>query len=243
MIRVAKVSKRFGGLQALHDLSFRVEPGEVVGFVGPNGAGKTTTLRILTGFIEADEGEVEVAGFDMRTQGAMARACLGYMPERTPLCEDMRVEEFLRYRAHLKGVPRTKVGEAIEREVERMELGEVRRRLIGKLSRGFRQRVALADAIIADPKVLLLDEPTTGLDPLQRRSFRSLLATLSEGRAVLFSSHVLPEVQAVVSRLLVIDHGKLVADGDWATLRQQASLPDEASAEEVFASLVEGAAP
>lgn len=238
MIRVTNIGKHFGATQAVSELSFEIAVGEVVGFVGPNGAGKTTTLRMLTGYLEADEGQIEVAGFDMRRAGHEARARLGYMPERTPLCDDMRVLEFLRFRARIKGLDNRASKRAVAEEVERFELGEVQNRLIGNLSRGFRQRVALADAIVADPAVLLLDEPTTGLDPLQRRGFRKLLTELGKGRSVLFSSHVLSEVEAVVSRLIVINRGRLVADGDLQSLRLRAGLNAQASAEDVFAALM-----
>lgn len=240
VIRVEAISKKYGSLCALREVSFEVEKGEMVGFVGPNGAGKTTMLRILCGYLLADEGQVSIAGYDLRTARADACGTLGYMPENAPLHEDMRVLEFLRYRARLKGVSRAAVSTRVSAVIEQLELGEVQRRLISRLSRGFRQRVALADALVADPSVLLLDEPTSGLDPLQRRSFRKLLKELSAQRSVLLSSHVLPEIEALTPRLLVIAKGAIVADGDAASLRRRAGLPEGADTEDVFAALVGG---
>lgn len=238
MIRVEGISKRFGTAHALRNVSFEVAAGERVGFVGPNGAGKTTALRILSGFLSADEGRVAVAGIDVGTRRHEACAVLGYMPDTAPLHRDMRVSEFLRYRARLKGVAKAEVAQSLSRVVADLDLGEVEHRLIARLSRGYRQRVALADALIADPKVLLLDEPTTGLDPLQRRAFRDLLLEHSGERSVLFSSHLLPEVEAVAQRFLVLSRGSLVASGDLEELRSQAKLPADASADDVFAKLV-----
>ena len=232
------MSKRFGKAYALRNVSFELAVGERVGFVGPNGAGKTTALRILSGFLRADEGSVEISGFDVVSQRPKACANLGYMPDTAPLHTDMRVSEFLEFRARLKGISASQVGERLAIVVADLELGEVQRRLIGRLSRGYRQRVALADALIADPKVLLLDEPTTGLDPLQRRAFRELLLRQSEKRSVLFSSHQLNEVEAVAQRFLVLGRGRLVASGDLEELRVQAELSKAATADDVFAKLV-----
>ncbi len=241
MIQVRDVSKRFGSTKVLHTLSFSLAQGEIVGFVGPNGAGKTTTLQIISGFLRPDSGAIQVAGHDVQEQRKAACSAIGYMPERAPLDADMRVSEFLKYRATLKGVQRSRVAERVEQTIEELELASVARKLISRISKGFRQRVALGDALIANPKVLILDEPTSGLDPMQRRTFRALLKTLSKDRCVLFSSHVLPEVEAVVSRYLVLHKGKLIADGSLAALREQAKLTKSANAEETFARLIETA--
>ncbi len=238
MIRVHGICKRFGSAHALRNVSFEVAPGERVGFVGPNGAGKTTALRILSGFLSADAGEVFVGGANVAHQRRKACEQLGYMPDRAPLHTEMRVGEFLTFRARLKGLGRGEVPARVARVIEELELGEVERRLIGRLSRGFRQRVALADALVADPKVLLLDEPTTGLDPIQRRAFRDLVLALSCDRSILFSSHLLPEVEAIAQRFLILDRGRLVASGSLEQLRAKAALPASASADDVFAKLV-----
>ncbi|MCP4446712.1 MAG: ABC transporter ATP-binding protein [Myxococcales bacterium] len=234
------MSKRFGAAHALRDVSFNIAEGERVGFVGPNGAGKTTALRILSGYLSADAGRITVAGFDVGTSRRDACANLGYMPDTAPLQTDMRVSEFLRFRARLKGVARGDTGERLAAVISDLELEEVQERLIARLSRGFRQRVALADALIANPRVLLLDEPTTGLDPLQRRSFRELLLQHSADRSVLFSSHHLPEVEAIVERFLVLGAGTLVAAGDLEQLRERADMLSSASSDDIFAKLVAG---
>ncbi|MBL4635910.1 MAG: ABC transporter ATP-binding protein [Kofleriaceae bacterium] len=239
MILVEGVDKHFGGREVLSGLHFSLKSGEVVGFIGANGAGKTTTLRILSGFLNADRGTVKIAGHDIIRERQAACALIGYMPEGAPLYDDMRVSEYLRFRAKLKGVARRSVAEQVARVVEDLELKDYYRTLNSRLSKGYRQRVALADALIADPKVLILDEPTSGLDPLQRRAFRELLRKSSDRRCVLFSSHVLPELEAVVSRFLVLNGGTLVADGDLASLREIASLDETATSEEVFTSLME----
>jgi ABC-2 type transport system ATP-binding protein len=237
VIAFRDVSKRYGRHVALSSLSFEVGQRELVGFVGPNGAGKTTALRIMAGYLRPDSGSVSLAGCDVLSERHRACAHLGYVPEGAPMHDEMRVREYLEYRARLKGC--NAVGERVDAVVEELELAEVERRLIGRLSRGFRQRVALADALVADPEVVLLDEPMTGLDPLQRRKFRELLKHLSGTRAVLISTHVLAEVDSIVDRFLVLHKGALIADGDATSLRERAKAPPESSLEEVFAALVE----
>jgi ABC-2 type transport system ATP-binding protein len=213
MIRVHELTKRFGPTVAVDRISFSVAAGEVVGFLGPNGAGKTTTLRVLTCYHGATSGRAEVAGCDVARDPLGVRRRIGYLPENVPLYPDLRVDEYLRYRAELKGVPRRQRRSSVERAIERCDVGEVRRKLIGHLSRGYRQRVGLADALVATPPILILDEPTSGLDPNQRRRIKTLVRDLAQQHTILFSSHILSEVQDVSSRILVIDRGRIRADG------------------------------
>ncbi len=213
MISVRDLRKQFGATAAVDGLSFEVQRGEVVGFLGPNGAGKTTTIRALTCFHPASSGEVRVNGFDVRTQGVDVRRSIGYLPENVPLYPDLRVEEYLRYRAALKGVPRKQRRANVERAMERSGVLEVRNKLVGHVSRGYRQRTGLADALVANPPILILDEPTSGLDPNQRRRIKALVKELAQEHTILFSSHILAEVQDVSSRILVIHRGRLRADG------------------------------
>jgi ABC-2 type transport system ATP-binding protein len=236
-IAASAVSKRYGRTQALREVSFSVQAGEVVGFVGPNGAGKSTALRILTGFLDPDAGTVEIAGLDMVRRRRQAQARIGYMPESVPLYLDMRVDEYLGFRARLKGVPGREVSARLDAALALCDLGEQRRRVIGQLSRGFRQRVGLADACIADPPLLILDEPTAGLDPVQTRAFRALLGRLGQDRSVLVSSHHLGDIEAVADRVLVLAAGQLVGDGTLGALRASAGLPAESTLEDVFVAL------
>jgi ABC-2 type transport system ATP-binding protein len=241
MIRLASVTKRFGRFTALVGVSFEVAAGEVVGFLGPNGAGKTTALRIIAGYLDADGGRVEVAGHDLAVERRLAQARLGYLPEAVPLHGDMRLVEYLRFRARLKGLARRAIAGRVDAVCEQLRLGERRRQLIGTLSRGFRQRVGLADALLAEPAVLLLDEPTTGLDPMQARELRGLLGELGRERAVLLSSHALGEVEASCGRVIVLARGRVVADAAPAALPAAAGLAAGAGLEEAFVRLVAGA--
>jgi ABC-2 type transport system ATP-binding protein len=193
-----------------------------VGFLGPNGAGKTTTIRVLTCFHPATSGTATVAGHDVVNASVAVRSKIGYLPENVPVYNDLRVQEYLRYRAALKGVPRRKRKQAVGSVIERCGLHEVRRKLVGHVSRGYRQRVGLADALVADPPILILDEPTSGLDPNQRRRVKQLVRDLSEKHTILFSSHILAEVQDVCSRILVIHRGKIRADGAPDSLVEEA---------------------
>lgn len=219
MITVENLSKRYAATTAVDDLSFEVSSREILGFLGPNGAGKSTTLRILTGFLAAGSGRVEVDGHDVALHPEAVKQVVGYMPENVPLYGEMRVDEYLRYRAALKNVPRKKRDRAVGEAVERCRIGDVRRRIIGQLSKGYRQRVGMADALVGDPKILVLDEPTIGLDPNQIRQVRELIKELGRERTVILSSHILPEVEAVCSRVLILAGGKLRGQGHPDELR------------------------
>lgn len=211
MIKVEGLTKRYAGVTALQDVTFSVGRGEIVGFLGPNGAGKSTTMRILTGFLPPTSGRVEVAGWDVFEHSLEVRRHVGYMPENNPLYEDMRVIEYLRFRARLKGVPRAQRKERIDECMERTGVQDVRRRVIGQLSKGYRQRVGLADALLGDPDLLILDEPTIGLDPVQIRQVRQLIKELGQRHTILLSTHILPEVEMTCNRVLIIHRGKILA--------------------------------
>lgn len=219
MIEVQKLTKFYGDFQAVRELSFGVAKGEVVGFLGPNGAGKSTTLRILAGFLGATTGDVRVAGFSVVDEPLRARASIGYMPETSPLYTEMRVVEYLRFRAELKGVGRAERKGAVARSVRDAGLEGREGAIIGQLSKGYRQRVGLADALVANPPLLLLDEPTAGLDPNQIREVRALIQRLSEDHTILVSTHILSEVEAMCTRGIVIARGGLVAEGTIDELR------------------------
>ncbi len=211
MIKVENLTKRYAGVTAINNLNFEVERGEIVGFLGPNGAGKSTTMKILTSYMPATSGTAKIAGFDVFEQSLEARRHIGYLPENTPLYADMRIGEYLRYRASLKGVPGSKIKERVGDVLELCSLVDVERKLIGALSKGYRQRVGLADALVSDPDLLILDEPTIGLDPNQIRQVRELIKNLAQKRTVLISTHILPEVEIMCSRVIVIHKGQIRA--------------------------------
>ena len=211
MIKVEKLTKRFGGFTAVNGIDFEVQKGEIVGFLGPNGAGKSTTMRMLSGFLPPTSGKAEVAGFDVFADSLQAREHIGYMPENVPLYTDMRVNEFLRYRAALKGVPGRRLRERVGDVLELCGLKDVERKLIGNLSKGYRQRVGLADAMSHEPDLLILDEPTIGLDPNQIRLVRDLIHNLRRHHTILLSTHILPEVEMLCSRVIIINKGRIEA--------------------------------
>lgn len=219
MIRVEHLTKRFFAVTAVDDVSFDVRPHEVIGFLGPNGAGKSTTLKVLTGYLTATAGTVAIDGHDVFVEPEAVKRIIGYLPENVPLYPEMRVEEYLSYRAALKRIPRGRRRAAVDSAMERCRIGDVRRRIIGQLSKGYRQRVGLADALVADPKLLVLDEPTIGLDPNQIRQVRELIVELGRERTVILSSHILPEVEAACTRVLIIDKGRIVGQGRPEELR------------------------
>ena len=211
MIKVENLTKRYAGQPAIQDLNFEVGKGEIMGFLGPNGAGKTTTMRILASFMPPTSGRATVAGFDVFAQSLQARAHLGYMPENVPLYGDMRVTEYLDYRAALKGVPHRRIAERVGDVKELCGLKEVENKLIAALSNGYRQRVGLADALLHEPDLLILDEPTIGLDPNQIRQVRDLIKNLGKQHTILLSTHILPEVEMTCSRVIIIHKGRIEA--------------------------------
>lgn len=217
-VEIQGLSRSFGPVQAVREVSFRVHAGEVVGILGPNGAGKTTTLRMLTGDLEPDAGSVRIQELDRLRSPVEARRRLGYLPEDNPLYEEMRVFDFLAFAHAARGLPRRRRPADLERVITDCGLQEVLDRRIGACSRGYRQRVGLAQALVHDPPVLVLDEPTSGLDPLQAREIRALVAGLGRTRSVLLTSHILPEVEALADRVIVIHRGRILADAPLAEL-------------------------
>jgi len=242
VIEARSLTKRYGDLLAVQDVSFKVGRGEVVGFLGPNGAGKTTTMRILTGFLPATDGTGLIAGHDIFDEPLAARRSVGYLPETPPLYPEMDVFHYLNYVAKLKDVPRASRRSSVDRAIERCGLGDVARRVIGSLSKGYRQRVGLAQAIVHEPPVLILDEPTVGLDPIQIREIRSLIKNLAseaagEGRqTVILSTHILAEVEAICERVMLIAGGRKVLDAPLAEL-----TADGQRLEDVFTRVALGA--
>src|SRR3984957_8616035 len=211
MIEVSNLTKRYAGRTAVDDISFTVAPGEIVGLLGPNGAGKSTTMRVLSGFMPATSGTVRVAGFDVFHDSDEARRRIGYMPENNPLYPEMRVREYLKFRARLKGLGWRQTRERVSTVMEQGGLADVGRRVIGQLSKGYKQRVGLADALVHEPDLIILDEPTIGLDPQQIRSVRALIKSLAGKHTVLISTHILPEVKMMCGRVLIMLDGRVVA--------------------------------
>jgi len=219
VIQVEQLTKRFGERTAVSGISFRIEPGEVVGFLGPNGAGKSTTLRMLTGYLPPTEGTIRIGGIDVVADPIGARRQIGYLPESVPLYREMRVEEYLRYRARIKGVTRAMLSKRIDDALQLATITDVRKRIIGQLSKGYRSRVGIADALVADPPLLVLDEPTAGLDPNQIRQVRDLVRGMAGKKTVILSTHILPEVESSCGRVLIIDKGQIVGEGAPGELR------------------------
>lgn len=211
MIEVEHLTKEYGDFRAIDDISFSVDKGEILGFLGPNGAGKTTMMRILTCFFPATRGRARVAGHDCFEESLAVRRRIGYLPERVPLYDDMRVADYLRFVAAIKGASATDVPRRVDRVVDDCGLAEVRRKPIRALSKGFRQRVGIAQALVNDPEVLILDEPTAGLDPRQIKDIRKLIADLAGRHTVILSTHILPEVSLLCGRVVIINKGRLVA--------------------------------
>jgi ABC-2 type transport system ATP-binding protein len=223
MINVQNIVKTYGATVAVNKISFKVNPGEILGFLGPNGAGKSTTLKILTGFIVADSGTVSVDGHDVLEESLQVRRLVGYLPESTPLYSDMRVLDFLRFVARARQVPASLQAARMDTVIAATGIERMLKKNIGHLSKGYRQRVGLAQALIHDPPILILDEPTSGLDPHQIIEIRELIRHLGKTKVIVFSSHILQEVSAVCTRILIIKEGRLIADGTPHDLQTRAS--------------------
>jgi len=221
MIKVKNLTKRYVNINAVDDISFHVKENEIVGLLGPNGAGKTTTMRILTCFMPATAGSATVAGYDVFTDSLNVRQQIGYLPENVPLYLDMRAYEYLMFRAKLKNIPRRERRKKIEYCLEMTGITDVQNQIVGTLSKGYKQRVGLADTLIHDPKILILDEPTIGLDPNQIRQIRGVIKGLGQKHTVLLSTHILPEVEMVCDRIMIINKGKIVAMDTPSNLMKQ----------------------
>ena len=220
-IEVSHLVKTYGSLTAVDDLSFTVKRGEIVGLLGPNGAGKSTTMRILTGYLPANSGSVKICGLPVASQAEATKRHIGYMPENNPLPEDMRVSEYLWFRGRLKEMPRAKLRARIDEVLELCDLKRNRHRILGRLSKGNKQRVGIAEAILAEPAVIIMDEPTIGLDPHQIIIVRDLIASLRGRMTVIISSHILPEIEMTCDRVLIINQGRVVAQGTPTDLRRE----------------------
>lgn len=223
MIEVRNLCKNYGDRPAIRSLNFSVNKGEVVGFLGPNGAGKSTTMKIITGYMAPSSGEVKVAGFDVFESPLEVKSRIGYLPETPPVYHDMFVSDYLTFVAKLKGVDRTRVKSLVNGALEKTSLQEVRRRMIGNLSKGFKQRVGLAQALVSDPEILVLDEPTVGLDPKQVAEMRQLIKQLRGHHTIILSTHILPEVQASCDKVIIINRGTIVAEDTLTGLSKRMS--------------------
>jgi ABC-2 type transport system ATP-binding protein len=224
MIEVRNLTKRFGEIVAIRDISFTAATGQILGFLGPNGAGKTTTMRIITGFMPATSGTVKVAGYDIFEDSYEVRKRIGYLPENPPLYGDMTVLTYLRFVARIRGIVKAELGDAVDRVLDKCGLATVAARLVGHLSKGFRQRVGLAQALIHNPSVLVLDEPTIGLDPKQIIEIRTLIRELAGERTVILSTHILPEVSQLCEKVVIINEGEIAVEDSLANLTRDLSL-------------------
>jgi len=237
MIEAKDLRKRFGRIEAVRGISFKVRKGEVLGFLGPNGAGKTTTMRMLTGFLPPTAGEASICGYRVDENPLAVRQSLGYLPENAPAYASMTVSAFLAFTARMRGRHGKQTAESVERAIEKCHLEEVRRQTISTLSKGYRQRVCLAQAILHDPPVLIMDEPTDGLDPNQKHVVRTMIAEMAAEKAIIVSTHILEEVDAVCSRAIIIAKGRVVADGTPDALRARS---DSGRLDDVFRKLTMG---
>ncbi len=221
---ISNLSKNYGQQKALDDVSFEVKPGEIVGFLGPNGAGKSTTMKIITGYLAANQGQVQVCGFDVKTQSIDVRKNIGYLPEHNPLYTDMYVREFLEFIGKLYGMKGDTLKNRIMEVIALVGLGPEQHKKIEQLSKGYRQRVGLAQAFIHNPPVLILDEPTTGLDPNQLVEIREVIKNIGKEKTVIFSTHIMQEVEALCDRVVLINHGKIVANGQLSAIKGNKSM-------------------
>jgi len=244
MIEADSLSKTFGRIRAVDAVTFTVNKGEVLGFLGPNGAGKSTTMKMITGFLTPTAGTARVGGFDIREKPLEAKRLFGYLPETGPLYPEMTVVQFLAFVAELRGLAGTRAGEALDRVFEICHLEGVRHQALETLSKGFRQRVGLAQAVLHDPVYLIMDEPTDGLDPNQKREVRKLIAGMAQEKAIILSTHILEEVEAMCTRVIIIDQGKIVADDTPQRLKERHadSSGKPADLDTVFARLTAGRA-
>jgi ABC-2 type transport system ATP-binding protein len=233
-IKIQNLSKVYGSQKAVDNISFEINKGEIVGFLGPNGAGKSTTMKILTGYIPDTEGTAEVNGFDVKTNPMQVKQTIGYLPEHNPLYLDMYVREFLEFVGSMYGLSGKNLKNRIDEVIELVGLSIEKHKKIGQLSKGYRQRVGIAQALIHDPEVLILDEPTTGLDPNQLVEIRNLIKQIGQNKTVVFSTHIMQEVEAICDRVVIINRGKIVADGNLNELRQGKAMED------VFRELTQG---
>ncbi|MEN6629106.1 MAG: ABC transporter ATP-binding protein [Sulfuricella sp.] len=236
-VSASGLSRRYGARIAVHDIGFELRQGEVLGLLGPNGAGKTTTLQMLAGCLAPSSGGIEICGIDLLERPRQAKSLLGYLPETPPLYREMTVDEFLHFAARLHRVAKAAVPAAVDSAKQRCGLTEVGKRLIGSLSKGYQQRVGIAQAIVHNPRVVILDEPTVGLDPIQIREIRKLIRELGGEHSVILSTHILPDVESICDRVQIMSQGKLAFAGGMAELKQ--AHPQHASLEEVFIHLTQ----
>jgi len=235
MIEINNLTKRYGDFLAVDDISFNVEKGKILGFLGPNGAGKTTTMRIITGFMPPSEGNVTISGYDVLDEPLLTKNKIGYLPETPPLYLDMTVSEYLNFAGLLKQVPNQKIKAAVDNACSKVDINDVKNKVIKALSKGYKQRVGLAQAIIHDPEVLILDEPTIGLDPIQIREVRDLIKSLAGNHTIVLSTHILPEVDMTCDEVVIIKKGKIIAQD---TPKNLSKKMNKSSLEEIFIDLI-----
>ena len=235
MIEINNLTKRYGDFLAVDDISFNVEKGKILGFLGPNGAGKTTTMRIITGFMPPSEGNVTISGYDVLDEPLLTKNKIGYLPETPPLYLDMTVSEYLNFAGLLKQIPNQKINAAVDNACSKVDINDVKNKVIKALSKGYKQRVGLAQAIIHDPEVLILDEPTIGLDPIQIREVRDLIKSLAGNHTIVLSTHILPEVDMTCDEVVIIKKGKIIAQD---TPKNLSKKMNKSSLEEIFIDLI-----